>query len=57
MENRLEAKMKASLVEGKLPCAICFQLAREFNLTPKEIGELANKLNLRVAQCQLGLFK
>ncbi|MFH0847761.1 MAG: hypothetical protein V1894_06900 [Chloroflexota bacterium] len=57
MESKLEAKMKTSLVDGKLPCAVCFQLAREFNVPVSQIGELANKLNLRVSKCQLGLFK
>ncbi len=52
----LEKKMKASAVNGKLPCATCFQIAKEFSVTPKEIGEMANKLNIRVSQCQMGLF-
>ena len=52
----LEAKMKSSLVDSKINCATCFQLAKEFDVTPKEIGDMANKLNIRIAKCQLGLF-
>ena len=52
----LEAKMKASAVKGKIECTTCFQLAKEFKTSTKEIGEMANRLNIRVAKCQLGLF-
>lgn len=52
----MEAKMKASLVNGKINCATCFELAKEFKVTTKQIGEMANKLNIRIAKCQLGLF-
>ena len=52
----LETKMKSSAVAGKINCATCFELAKEFKVTIKEIGEMANRLNIRVAKCQLGLF-
>lgn len=56
MSSELETKMKAALVNGKFPCAAAFQLAREMNMTPKQIGEAANKLNIRITTCQLGCF-
>ena len=56
MSSELEAKMKAVLVNGKLPCAAAFQLAREMSMTPKQIGEAANKFNIRITTCQLGCF-
>lgn len=56
MENKLEAKMKAALVNGKLPCPAAFQIAKEMNMTPKQVGEAANKFNIRIASCQLGCF-
>lgn len=52
----IETKMKEATVKGKLPCASAFQLAKEFNLTPKQVGDMANKLNIRIASCQLGCF-
>ncbi len=56
MNNDIETKMKSVTVKGKLPCAAAMQLAREFDMTPKQVGELANKLNIRIATCQLGCF-
>ncbi len=56
MAADIETKMKEVLVKGKLPCAAAFQLAKEFNMTPKQVGDMANKLNIRIATCQLGCF-
>ena len=56
MNNQLESKIKSSLVNGRLPCPSAFQIARELNLNMSEIGEAVEKLNIRVSDCQLGLF-
>jgi hypothetical protein len=56
MAADIETRMKEVTVKGKLPCAAAFQLAKEFNMTPKQVGDLANKLNVRIATCQLGCF-
>ena len=41
---------------GRLACANAHRLAKAQNCLPKEIGIQADLLELRVAQCQLGLF-
>ncbi|MCG8549082.1 MAG: hypothetical protein MI799_01620 [Desulfobacterales bacterium] len=41
---------------GRLTCAGAHRLAREQNCLPKEIRIQADLLELRIAQCQLGLF-
>ena len=56
MSTELEAKMKSSLVNGRLPCAIAFQISRELKVSLKEIGETANKLGIKISSCQLGCF-
>ena len=52
----LEEEVEASLVNGRLPCAVAFKLARKLKVTPKEVGEMANKLKIRIVSCQLGCF-
>jgi hypothetical protein len=52
----LAERMKASLEEGTLPCAVAHSLAAEFNVPPARVGDLANELDIRIARCQLGLF-
>ncbi len=54
--SALEEELKASLVNGKLPCAVAFQIARKLKVTPRQVGDMANRPNIRIANCQLGCF-
>jgi hypothetical protein len=57
MDNKaLEDEIKASLVNGKLPCAVAFSIAKKLKVAPKDVGNAANELNIRIASCQLGCF-
>jgi hypothetical protein len=52
----LEEEMRASLVNGKLPCAVAFRIARKLKVSPKRVGDVANRLNIKISSCQLGCF-
>jgi hypothetical protein len=52
----LEEEMRASLVNGKLPCAVAFKIARKLKVSPKQVGNAANRLNIKISSCQLGCF-
>ena len=56
MSNELEEKIKSSLVNGKLPCAVAFKIAKELKVSPREVGETADKLGIKISSCQLGCF-
>jgi hypothetical protein len=56
MNSELDKKIQASLVDGKLPCAKAFQIAKDLKVTTKDIGEACNRLNIKVCTCQLGCF-
>ncbi len=56
MDTTLEQEMRASLVEGKLPCAEAFRIAKKAQVAPKEVGDAANELKIRISSCQLGCF-
>lgn len=56
MNDELEKKIQASLINGKLPCAVAFQIAKELKVSPKAVGDACNKLNIKVRSCQLGCF-
>lgn len=43
-------------MDGYLPCAVAFKAARKLNVAPRTVGELANRLKIRVVNCQLGCF-
>ncbi len=56
MENELERKIKSSLVNGRLPCAIAFKIAKELKVSPRDVGDAANRLSIKISNCQLGCF-
>jgi hypothetical protein len=56
MNRTLEEELEAFLVDGKLPCALAFKIAKKLKVTPRQVGETANKLNIKIVNCQLGCF-
>ena len=52
----LEEEMRASLVSGKLPCAAAFRIAKKLKVSPRQVGDTANRLNIKISSCQLGCF-
>jgi len=56
MSKEIEIEIKASLVNGKLPCAVAFQIANKLGVAPKEVGDTANESDIKIATCQLGCF-
>ena len=56
MDIELEEKIVSSLVDGKLPCAVAFKIAKELKVSIRKVGETADKLGIRIAKCQLGCF-
>jgi hypothetical protein len=56
MDRTLEEEMRASLAEGKLPCAEAFRIAKQLKVAPRDVGDKANQLNIKICTCQLGCF-
>jgi hypothetical protein len=54
-EQVIEA-IKKKAKEDRIPCAVCFQIAEEYGIPKREIGQLVNELGIKVIQCQLGMF-
>ena len=42
--------------EGKLACAVAFDIAKSLDTSAAVVGLTTDLLNLRLAKCQLGLF-
>ena len=56
MDEKLEMEIQASLVGGKLPCAVAFKIAKKLKVSPRKVGDAANRLNIKIMGCQLGCF-
>ena len=52
----LEQAIREGLVVGRLPCAVAWAVANRFGLRKTDVANAAEKLGIRVGQCQLGAF-
>jgi hypothetical protein len=55
-QEEIIAKLKEAAKDGKIPCAMAFKVAKDCNVSTKEIGNLLNQLKIKIANCQLGCF-
>lgn len=56
ISNQLKGEIEASLVNGKLPCAVAFKIAEKLKISPRQVGDMANEIKIKIASCQLGCF-
>jgi len=56
LEKVLAEAIRASAVEGRMPCARAFGLARELSVPIRAVGKTADRIGIRIARCQLGCF-
>ena len=55
-DPEIEAALKQEILDGELPCAVAFKVASDHHTQPKEVGRVADLLEMRLTECQLGLF-
>ena len=55
-EEDLASRLKEASKEGRIPCALAQKIARENNIPMKQVGDLLNKLKIKITACQLGCF-
>ena len=56
-QNKLvkENLQKAS-GNGQIQCAAALGIAKKLGVSPREVGEVANHLDIKICKCQLGCF-
>jgi hypothetical protein len=52
----LEQAICSGLVGGRLPCTEAWAIAARFGLSKLELANAAEKLEIRIGECQLGVF-
>jgi hypothetical protein len=55
-QEDIQTRIKAAAPGGKIACAVAFRLAEELGLSRKDLGDLLNKLKIKITHCQLGCF-
>ena len=56
IEPELGQAIREGLVLGRLPCAVAWALATRFGIKRTDVANAAEKLGIRISQCQLGAF-
>ncbi|HIC86604.1 MAG TPA: hypothetical protein EYP06_09975 [Desulfobacterales bacterium] len=51
----LEA-VKSKVRKGEMPCSLAFEVAKELDVDPLEVGFALDYLEIPIVKCQLGLF-
>ncbi len=55
-EEELVKKINDAAKEGKISCGMAQKIALENKVSMKEVGDLLDKLKIKITQCQLGCF-
>jgi len=55
--SQLEDTVKTSLKDGYLPCHVAWEIAKEANVPKVAIGEITDRLGIRITNCQIGCFR
>ncbi len=54
---RLEAAVRQAASGGYLPCPRAWRVARDLGVPKLDVGAMADRLGIRITDCQLGCFK
>jgi LAO/AO transport system kinase len=52
----LTERLRAAAPENRITCSGAIAIAKAIGVPSKEIGRIADKLNIRISKCQLGCF-
>ena len=55
-EENITAKLKEAAKDGKISCTLAQKIAIDNKISMKEVGNLLNKMKIKIHQCQLGCF-
>lgn len=55
-KEKIRSLLKDKTIGGKLPCPVARRIAEELSVPYKEIGEAADELDIKIADCELGCF-
>ena len=55
--SQLFDMVKAQLRDGNLQCANAFKIARQAKVPKIAVGEVTDRLGIRITNCQIGCFK
>ncbi len=55
-EEEIVALLKEASKDGKIACAVAQKIAVENKIPMKQVGDILNKIKIKIHACQLGCF-
>ncbi len=55
-EEEVVSRIREAAKEGRIPCVVAQKIALDNKVSMKEVGDLLDKLKIKITQCQLGCF-
>lgn len=55
-QKELEKRLYEAAIDNRIQCASAFAIARSLGIPPVEVGKAADKLKIKISNCQLGCF-
>jgi len=55
-KEQIKSSLARNAVDGKISCPCARKIARDLAVSDKEVGEVANKLGIKITDCELGCF-
>jgi hypothetical protein len=56
VNEQVSARVKAKVKDESMACAVAFEIAESLGVPAEEVGFTLDKLEVKVINCQLGLF-
>ncbi len=54
--EKIRLLLNEGSVDGKISCPLARKIARELSVSYKEVGRVADELNIKITDCELGCF-
>ncbi|MEA1971229.1 MAG: hypothetical protein U9N37_06400 [Thermodesulfobacteriota bacterium] len=56
VSSELEKAIRKTLVDGRITCLSCWEIAKEFGIARMDVASACETLHVRIFSCQLGAF-
>jgi len=55
-DQRIKDEILNRVKKDELSCAVAFQIAKDMEISPAEVGKTTDLMDFKLVKCQLGLF-
>ncbi len=55
--EEIKTAVQNAAKDGRLSCPVARKLASDLGVAPREIGQMANELKIKLYGCELGCFE